>query len=138
MRDVTAPCFNKLSYSRSLYDRVMAATKNATKPIVLIYGLDDGWTGGAVKDEFINGINVRKFILPAQNHMVSFTSNTDPALCSQIVRCLDDVLGSPVNGIVISTVDDEPEVISRKVMQNGKIYILRNNRKFTTTGAAVE
>lgn len=138
MRDVTAPCFNKLSYSRSLYDRVMAATKNATKPIVLIYGLDDGWTGGAVKDEFINGINVRKFILPAQNHMVSFTSNTDPTLCSQIVRCLDDVLGSPVNGIVISTVDDESEVISRKVMQNGKIYILRNNRKFTTTGAAVE
>ena len=61
--------------------------------------------------------------------------DTDPELCAQITRCLDDVLSSPVTGI---TVADEPEVVYRKVIENGKIYILRNNRKYTTTGTEVE
>ena len=135
LHDVLSPSFNKVSYSRALYDRVMEATRNATKPIVLIYGLDDGWTGAAVKDEFINGINVRKYILPAQNHLVRFTSNTDPALCAQIVKNLDDILSSPLTGI---TVADEPKVVYRKVIENGKIYIIRNNRKYTTTGTKIE
>ena len=96
------------------------------------------WTGAAVKDEFINGINVRKYILPAQNHMASFSSNTDPSLCAQILKGLDDVLGSPATDIDISTVADGQKADYRKVMQGGKIYILRNNRKFTMTGVEME
>ena len=138
LRDVLTPSYKKLSFNRALYDRVMEATKKATKPIVLIYGLDDAWTGAALKDEFINGVNVRKFILPAQNHMVRFTSNTDLALCAQITKILDDVLGSPASDIDISTVVGAQKADYRKVMMDGKIYILRNNRKYTLTGVEVE
>lgn len=136
--DVFAPFYKKLTFNRALYDRVMDATKKTSKPIILIYGLDDAWTGAAVKDEFINGINVRKYILPAQNHMASFSSNTDPSLCAQILKGLDDVLGSPATDIDISTVADGQKADYRKVMQGGKIYILRNNRKFTMTGVEME
>lgn len=137
LRDVTSPFFASRTFSRSLYDRAMAATKNATKPIVLIYGQDDSWTGAAVKDEFINGTNVRKFILPAQNHHVCFSYETDPAQCAAITGILDGVLGSPVgiDGIVSSAA--KPASVSRKVLSGGKIFILRGNKKYTLSGVEV-
>lgn len=94
-RNYCSPWFAHLTYSRSLYDFAMEKTLNATKPIVLLYGLDDPWTGAAVKDEYINGTNVKKYILPAQNHLVTFSSNTDITQCNAIRATLDAVLGSP-------------------------------------------
>ena len=138
LRNFTAPWFSNLTYSRSLYDRAVETTMKTTKPVIFIYGLDDTWTGAAMKDEYINGINVRKVILPDQNHMVSFTSNTDPALCAQIIKFLDQTLGAPATDIDISTVAGGQKADFRKVMQDGKIYILRNNRKYTMTGIEVE
>ena len=55
LRNFETPWCASLTFNRSLYDRTMTATQNATKPIILIYGEDDTWTGAAVKDEFING-----------------------------------------------------------------------------------
>ncbi len=115
----------------------MAATQNATKPILLIYGEDDTWTGAAVKDEFINDTNVKKFILPAQNHTAGFSSNTDQAKCDAIRAALDAVLGTgtpqgleqlPLHG------DGEP---TRKVLRNGQLLILRDDKTYTLTGAEV-
>ena len=138
IRDNSKPFFKTLTFSRALYDQAVETTKNATKPIMFIYGLDDAWTGAAMKDEFINNSNVRKYILPAQNHLVKFTSNTDPVKCTQMLQFLDQVLGSPVTSIGISAVDNEQKTGYSKVMENGQIYILRNNRKYTMSGVEVK
>lgn len=138
LRDHDSPFFKTRTFNRALYDRIVKTTKNATKPIVFIYGEDDAWTGAAMKDEFINGSNVRKFILPAQNHMVNFTLETDPEKCSQIQQILNRVLDSTATNIGIATVGGRQQTDCGKVMQNGKIYIIRNGRKYTMTGSEVK
>jgi hypothetical protein len=138
LRDKISPFFKKLTFSRALYDKTVETTKNATKPIMFVYGLDDAWTGAAMKDEFINSSNVRKYILPAQNHMVNFTAKTDPEKCDQMLQFLDQVLGSPATGISISAVDKEQDTGYSKVIENGQIYILRNGRKYTMSGIEVK
>lgn len=130
--DLSIPYFASLTFNRSLYDRVTAATQNATKPLVFIYGEDDTWTGAAMKDQFINSQNVRKFILPAQNHMVSFSSNTDRALCDAIRAILDNVLGAPA-GIESPSLQGRPGE-AHKILQNGQIIIIRNNERYDITG----
>ena len=132
-RDFSNPCFASRTFDRSLYDKTMAATKNATKPIVLLYGEDDPWTGAAVKDEFINGSNVKKFILPNQNHGVHFTSNTDKTQCDAIRTILDDILGAPQD--ITQTPSDQ--VPSTKVLRNGQILVLRGDKTYTITGQEV-
>ena len=132
--DLEKPFYRSLTFNPALYNETMTATRNATTPIVLIYGQDDAWTGAAVKDEFINGVNVHKFILPAQNHNVHFTSNTDRAMCEQIRTILDGVLGAP-HGIEPVTEPSLP--VTRKVMRDGKIVILRNGETYDLTGRKV-
>ncbi|MBQ3998814.1 MAG: hypothetical protein II644_05700, partial [Paludibacteraceae bacterium] len=129
--DLMTPYFASLTFNRSLYDRVNNATQSATKPLVFIYGEDDTWTGAAMKDPFINGTNVRKFILPAQNHMVSFSSNTDQAQCDAIRAILDNVLSAP-QGIEEITNDQSP--ITNKTIINGHLIIIRNNERYDITG----
>lgn len=131
--DLLNPYFVPLTFNRSLYDRVTAAAQNATKPLVFIYGEDDTWTGAAMKDPFINGNNVRKFILPAQNHMASFSSNTDKAKCDAIRAILDGVLGNP-QGIEETNANAK----AVKVIRNGRILILRNGMTYDLTGRRIE
>jgi len=128
--------FNSLTFSPSLYNETMSATQAATKPIVLIYGFDDTWTGAAVKDQFINGTNVRKFILPAQNHLVNFTSNTDPAMCNDICAILDGVLGSPQGLEEVSGQSSAPQAV--KIFRDGQVLILRGDKTYTLTGQVVK
>lgn len=136
LRDFENPWCKSLTFNRSLYDHAMAATLNATKPIILIYGEDDTWTGAAVKDEFVNGSNVKKFILPAQNHGVHFSSNTDVTQCDAIRAALDAVLGAPQD---IEDVNYQPSVDSyQKILRNGRIFILRGDKTYTLTGAEVQ
>lgn len=135
IRDVYSPCFKELTHSRALHDRAMEATKNATKPIVFIYGEDDSWTGAAMKDEFINGTNVHKFILPAQNHLVHYTSNTDPDKCKQIMKLLDDVLGTPATGIrgveSVKQQDDKYyNMMGQQVDKNTRGLIIYKGKKY--------
>ena len=128
--DLTYPYFASQTYSPALYDRVMETTQNATKPIVLIYGEDDTWTGAAVKDEFINGSNVKKFILPAQNHLACFSSNTDKTQCDAIRAAIDAVLGSPQG---IETPSDSPSR-GEKVLRDGQLVIERGDKKYNILG----
>jgi len=130
------PFFTPLTYSRSLYDDVTNATRNTTKPLVFIYGLDDTWTGAAMKDEFINGTNVRKFILPAQNHNVSFSSNTDRAQCDAIREILDGVLRDPQGLEEPVTNDQSP--ITNKIIKDGHLLILRDGKTYTLTGQEIK
>ena len=133
-RDFEPPWCAALTFNRNLYDRAMAATQNATKPIVLIYGEDDSWTGAAVKDEFINGTNVQKFILPAQNHGVCFSSNTDQTQCDAIRAALDAVLGAPQ---AIDQITNEQSPITNKVIRDGRLLIIRGDKTYTITGMEV-
>ena len=134
-RDLASPFYRTLTFSRTLYDETMSATQNATKPIVLIYGLDDTWTGAAVKDKYINGTNVRKFILPAQNHLVNFCSNTDKTQCDAIRAILDGVLGAPQ---AIDRTDAGTETKAVKILRDGQIYILRGEKVYTLQGIEVK
>lgn len=136
LRGYETPWCASLTFNRSLYDRTMTATQNATKPIILIYGEDDTWTGAAVKDEFINGSNVKKFILPAQNHSVSFSSNTDPTQCDAIRSMLDAVLAAPQD-LEYQMSNDKCQM-TNKVLRNGQLIILRGNKTFTLTGQLVK
>lgn len=138
LRDFENPWCKNLTFHRDLYDRTMAATQNATKPIILIYGEDDTWTGAALKDEFINGTNVKKFILPAQNHSVSFSSNTDPAQSNAIRAILDGVLGAPqdIENTPFPSGEGRGEA-SKLILRNGQILILRGDKTYTLTGTEV-
>ncbi len=137
LRGFETPWCTSLTFNRSLYDRTMTATQNATKPIILIYGEDDTWTGAAVKDEFINGTNVKKFILPAQNHGVRFSSNTDPTQCDDIRSMLDAVLGAPQGIENTPFPSGEGWGEASKLLRNGQLLILRGNKTYTLTGAEV-
>jgi hypothetical protein len=125
------PFFMPFMYSRSLYDYVTTATQNATKPLVFIYGMDDTWTGAAMKDDFINGTNVCKFILPAQNHNVSFSSNTDKAQCDAIRAILDGVLSAPQG---MDQINHQSSIINHKIIKDGHLLIEHNGRTYTLTG----
>lgn len=136
LRDFYNPCFKSFPFERTVYDRAVSTTQNATKPIVFIYGEDDTWTGAAMKDQYINGTNVQKFILPGQNHSVRFTSNTDQSQCDAIRTILDGVLGAPQ--ALEDAARDETTTTARKVMRNGQILILRDNKVYTITGTEVQ
>jgi pimeloyl-ACP methyl ester carboxylesterase len=135
MRDFISPHYASLSFNRALYDRIMDATKNATKPIILIYGNNDPWAQAAVKDEYLSP-SVKKYILPNQHHLVFFQSNTDPAQCDAIRQALDAVLKdsetdiehtaiSPVfNGKTYNLLGQEVDETYRGiVIRDGKKYI---------------
>ena len=57
---------------------------------------------------------------------------------TQIIQLLDQTLGSPATDIDISTVVDSQKADYRKVVQNGKILIFRNNKKYTLTGMEIQ
>lgn len=133
LRDFNSPHFASRTFDRSLYDLAVSTTKNATKPIVFIYGEDDPWTSAAMRDEYINGTNVRKFILPAQNHTVHFTSDTDLAQCNAIRQLLDNVLSVPDGIDDIKAVKGQ----SLKMLRNGHIYIIRDGKMYNMSGIQV-
>jgi hypothetical protein len=135
VREFENPWSASLTFNRNLYDRTMAATQTATKPIILIYGEDDSWTGAAVKDEFINGSNVKKFILPAQNHGACFSSNTDQNQCDAIRAMLDAVLAAPQD--LENKMSNDKCQMTNKILRNGQIFILRGDKTYTLTGMEI-
>lgn len=136
MLDFTAPCFKDFPFDPSLYNRMMTTTQSATKPIVFIYGEDDCWTGAAIKDEFVNGTNVKKFILPAQNHYATFSANTDMAKSNAIRAILDGVLGAP-QGIEMFL--DQPSVTrGQKLFRDGQLLIIRDGRTYNVLGTEIK
>ena len=126
------PWGNAFTFSPDIYNRVTAATQQATKPIIFIYGLDDTWTGAAMKDRYINGTNVRKFIFPNQNHNVAYSSRTDESMTNDILAMLDAVLGPPVGIESVAAQTGGTKAV--KVIENGQLYIIRNNVKYDLTG----
>ena len=137
-RNISEPYFADLPFSPNLYNSAMEATRNASKPIVLLYGQDDTWTGAAVKDEFVNGTNVRKFILPEQNHWLQFNSNTDLTQCNAIRDILDEVLGSPQGIAPVCNQPEQNRTGTRKVLRNGQLYLNYNGHLYDVRGTRLQ
>ena len=135
MMDFTSPCFKDFPFDPSLYNRMMTTTQSATKPIVFIYGEDDCWTGAAIKDEFVNGTNVKKFILPAQNHYATFSANTDMAKSNAIRAILDGVFGDPQG---IESFSAEPVKRGEKIFRDGQLLIIRDGRTYNVLGTEIK
>lgn len=136
LRDFDLEQYHSCIFNRSVYDRAVTTTQNAQKPIIFIYGADDTWTGAAMRDTYINGTNVRKFILPAQNHTVSFSANSDKAQCDAIRAMLDEVLLGTPQGI--EEVSQQPSSVRvEKVLRNGQLLIRRGDTEYTVTGQRV-
>ena len=134
LRDFDNPYYKDFPFDISLYNRAVTTTQNATKPIIFIYGEDDAWTGAAMKDEYINGTNVKKFILPGQNHGASFSSNTDIAKCNAIRAALDAVFGAPQG---IENIESANYGGSAKFLRDGQLIILRNGVEYNLNGQRV-
>ncbi len=137
LREFENPWSAALTFNRNLYDRAMEATKTATKPIILIYGEDDTWTGAAVKDEFINGTNVKKFILPAQNHNARFSSDTDPEKCEAIRAALDAVLATPQGIENTNSSSLQGGDRGRLIFRNGMLLIEHNGKTMNVLGQPI-
>lgn len=81
-RDYCTPWFASLTYSRSLYDLVMDKTRDATKPIVLIYGLDDTWTGADLPEELVEDTILHEMI----HYYIAFNQWRDTSTHGQLFR----------------------------------------------------
>ena len=137
LRDYNNPYYKDFPFDISLYNLAVTTTQNATKPIIFIYGEDDPWTGAAMKDEYINGTNVQKFILPGQNHRAAFSSNTDITKCDAIRAALDAVFGAPQSIENTPFPSGEGRGEAHKFLRNGELLILRNGVEYNLNGQQV-
>ena len=88
-----------VEFDPSLMNLICQQTQQATKPMIFIYGGDDLWTGAHIEDEYINGDNVRRYILPEQNHAASIFAIEDEDLKDEIWQCLHKVFRNNADAI---------------------------------------
>lgn len=91
--------FAGVEYNPELFAFVRQQTAQAKKPILFLYGQDDVWAGAHMEDEHINGDNVRLYVLPEQNHMVSINAVTDTDLQAELWAFTDAVFAPNPTGI---------------------------------------
>ena len=132
--------FRSLEYDPSLMNFIKQQTAQAKKPILFIYGEDDPWTGACIDDEYVNGTNVRKYILPAQCHTASIydIKDSDRALKDELNDFIRAALFPSPDGI--SEVNDEPTAAPAGIVfdqQNRRIVIRRNGQEYDVMGKKV-
>lgn len=101
---ITNHFFADVEYNPDLLNFVRQQTAQAQKPILFIYGQDDPWTGAHMEDEYVNGDNVRLYILPEQNHTASITAVTDADLQNELWAFTDAIFLSTTG---IRTLQDD-------------------------------
>lgn len=130
--------FRQVSYDGTLRENVLRQTKNATKPIFFIYGGDDTWTGAAMDDDCINGSNVRKYIIEAQNHHSASITNADATTRDEIYSYMDKVLGTPasIRGVNVpsETIPSQPRIYN---IQGQRVYDMRKGQLYIVNGKKV-
>lgn len=136
----TAQALRTLEYDPSLMNFLKQQTAQAKKPILFIYGEDDPWTGACIDDEYVNGTNVRKYILPAQCHTASIydIKDSDRALKDELNDFIRAALFPSPDGI--SKVNDEPTAAPAGIVfdqQNRRIVIRRNGQEYDVMGKKV-
>lgn len=91
--------FDNKEYNPELMNLVRQQTASASKPILFIYGGDDFWTGAKIEDEYVNGDNVRRYILPEQNHDACITNMTDTEKQDEIWAFFDNIFNPQATAI---------------------------------------
>ena len=116
----TPEVYDSFEFDPSLLEFVKQQTANAKKPILFIYGEDDPWTGACIDDEYINGDNVRKYILPAQTHTacINLIQDSDNDLKEELLDFIDKALIPQSTAITNISADDA----------NSDIYNLNGRR----------
>ncbi|MCQ2244177.1 MAG: hypothetical protein MJZ32_07950 [Bacteroidaceae bacterium] len=108
----TYDVLKNVEYDPTFINFVRQQTKKATKPMIFIYGGDDIWTGAQIEDEYINGDNVRKYILQEQNHSAcyskTFDKDQDNSMGREIWEFLNSVFRPDLAGIT-ETTDNKPQ-----------------------------
>ena len=112
--------YDSFEFDPSLLEFVKQQTANAKKPILFIYGEDDPWTGACIDDEYINGDNVRKYIIPAQTHTacINLMQDSDNDLKEELLDFIDKALIPQSTAISNISADDA----------NSDIYDLNGSR----------
>lgn len=104
-----------VEYDPSLRNFVLQQVKKATKPMIFIYGGDDMWNGIQIEDEYINGDNVRKYILQEKNHAACLTtlaSEIEPEEVQKQKKEIWDILRAvflPQYAGITETTDNKPQ-----------------------------
>lgn len=98
------------NYTHSTYEKLFESVRNTKSKILFIYGGDDPWTGARIEDQYLGASNVKRFILPSQNHRVQilnaeydlresiFSEILDPWIFGPDPSGIEDVSLSTLNG----------------------------------------
>ena len=134
----------KFSYSDALYQRIMQGTRNTQRPVIYLYGGDDFWTGAAIEDQYINGNNVRKFILEGQNHNVAISGIRGTSYETTTAQQLWDLVDSALRGqsSAIDTIDADDAATDssdaatsrRVILRDGHLLIEQGQRTYDLNG----
>ncbi len=122
-----------VEYDPTLMNFVRQQTKQATKPMLFIYGGDDMWAGAHIEEEYVNGKNVRMYMLPEKNHTASITSPAEVIETAQqeelkleILAFLNTVFRPETNAIA--------EVNDHRQPRTTAIYNLNGQRVLAPRG----
>lgn len=116
----------------ALFSMVEQKTQTATKPIVFLYATDDPWTAAQMGDEYVNGDNVRKYILDYQIHGVSIDKDKTYKH-DEIWEFIDKVMASDPSDITeVNQENDSGKAL--KLVKNGRIIIQKHGKQFTIAG----
>lgn len=125
-----------VEFDPSLRNFVLQQTKKATKPMIFIYGGDDMWTGAQIEDEYINGDNVRKYMLPEQNHGACYNNIKDYDKKLEILTYLHSVFRPESNGITEATDVSRPQTTGiynlngQRVNDSHKGIVIKNGKRY--------
>ncbi len=80
------------TFSTAMHDKVDAFLRSTDAKYVFIYGGNDPWYYAGVGDEYINGDNICRYVLPGAGHHTAI-SEFDPATRQQIKHKIEEFLG---------------------------------------------
>ena len=123
------PYLKTVTYDATLRNKVIECTRQATKPIIFLFGGDDAWTGGALPDECYNNETTFRLVLPGQNHGASISyasvadrrqawSLIDDALAGRLTNGINHVTPTPHDGALYNLSGQRIRTV-----QPGQLYI---------------
>ncbi len=123
------PYLKTVTYDASLRRKVIERTRQATKPIIFLFGGDDAWTGGALPDECYNNETTFRLVLPGQNHAACINRASaadrkeawaliDDALAGRLTNGINHVTPTPHDGTLYNLSGQRIRTV-----QHGQLYI---------------
>lgn len=83
LRPIYLPQGHPDTFSPSMHQKVDAFLRTTDSPLLFIYGSYDPWYYVGIGEEYVNGTNILRYVLPGAGHH-TFISDFDPATHSEI------------------------------------------------------